>query len=46
MAEPVGVGLVGGVEGLLAQGPDVVGGAVMDRGWVCSPIPEWRCSWL
>jgi hypothetical protein len=33
VAEPLGVGGVGGVEGLLSQEPDAVGGAVVDRGW-------------
>ncbi len=44
--EPFGVGVTGPVEGGLALGADVVSGPVVDRGGVCSPIPEWRCSWL
>ena len=33
MPEPGWVGLVGGVEGGAALGADLVGGAVVDRGW-------------
>ncbi len=37
---------VGGVEGFQPVVADLVGGAVVDRGWVCQPMPEWRCWWL
>ena len=39
VAEPVGVGRVGGVEGLLALRADLGGGAVVDRGGGVQPDP-------
>lgn len=29
-----------------ALGTDLLGGAEVDRGGVCSPMPEWRSWWL
>ena len=42
VAEPVGVGVVGGGEGVLPVVVPGVGGGEVDRGWVCQAIPEWR----
>jgi hypothetical protein len=44
--EPLGIALVGGVEHAGAGGVQLRCLAVVDGGWVISPIPEWRCWWL
>lgn len=46
MAEPVGVRVVGGVQGVGALGRVWVAVPWWTDAGVCRPIPECRCLWL